>query len=161
MCKPWWIPTAPSNMRIKYEYFTSNDVKAEKKIKELQKTTGINPSKAYHGSNAFMPPPNQILKVMKELAKDKRKHQKVDNFFKKSQAKTQQAATVNDDHESVESIAISVQTDASIQTTQTIKTPSEAIYHAFKDLSEISGVGRRVEMTDAFGELNFKIILNF
>jgi cobalamin-dependent methionine synthase I len=158
MCKPWWIHSAPSNMRITFDAITVDDIRAEKKIQLIKKKTGINPTNTYHGSAAFQPKATDVLKIMEELAKDKKRYPKLEKFMKKEKTqkkKTENAANeaVSNCHSEVEQSEVSVQTNASVQTSQRTVAPSEAIFQAFKDLSETSGVGRTVEITEAFGEL--------
>lgn len=153
-CKPWWIRTAPINMRIKFEDMTKNDVRAEQKIKKIKTRTGINPKNACHGNNVFQPPPTEILKIMEELAFDKKKNNKVAKFLKPKQPKEKNnPKTVENDGIATAQSCTSVQTNTSVQTSQDSISPSETIYRAFRDLSNVTGVGRVVETTEAYGKL--------
>lgn len=148
-------------MRIKYEEITKEDIRADKKIKEIRKKTGILPSNAFHGGKAFQPLPKDMLKAMEEAAKNQKKKRKVDQFLKpKSRTKTQATTSAASSHgsETATSTDASIQTNASVQTSQRTIAPSEAIYQAFKDLTHATGVGRTVEITEAFGKFIIKLL---
>lgn len=93
--------------------------------------------------NAFRPPASEILKVMEQLEKEKKKLKKIVHSKKSKAAKT------NSDYESL----ISEQSN-----TRSLQ-PSEAICQAFNDMSKENGDNRHVvETTPMYDVAQFDCI---
>lgn len=156
--RPWWLPNAPSNMRIKHEVLTVKEIKAERKIKELVKRSKINPLIALKEDTALFLAPTEKLKQLKKIEMEKKRAKSVirEGSVASSHISSEKPPPISSRAKGAGRTQLDAISEVSERSTfSNFSSVSDAIGYAFKQLAcEEGGNNKVIDSTVAYGEFH-------